>query len=114
MIATLSLCSPVSTLLANIGGSLLIPVAGWQVMFVIAGVGALVIWVLRKNMPELPRWLESQGRFDEAERILRLVEAEAYRDCRTIGASKPAIQPAAPSRILFSRSVIRLSYWPCC
>jgi putative MFS transporter len=109
MIATLSLCSPVSTLLANIGGSLLIPVAGWQVMFVIAGVGALVIWVLRKNMPESPRWLESQGRFEEAERILRLVEADAYRDCRTIGAHKPAIQPPVPSRILFSRSVIRLS-----
>jgi putative MFS transporter len=109
MIATLSLCSPVSTLCSNIGGSLLIPIAGWQVMFVIAGVGALVIWVLRKNMPESPRWLESQGRFDEAERILRMVEADGYRACGPIGASKPTIQPAIPSRILFSRSVIRLS-----
>ena len=88
-IATPSRSRPIPTVLANIGGSLLIPVAGWQVMFVIAGVGALVIWVLRKNMPESPSWLESQGRFEEAEHILRLVEAEAYPDCRTIGASKP-------------------------
>jgi putative MFS transporter len=55
MIAALSLCSPISTLLANIAGSQLIPLAGWQIMFVIAGVGALIVWVLRKNMPESPR-----------------------------------------------------------
>ena len=109
MIAALSLASPLSVLLANILGSQLIPIAGWQVMFVIAGVGALFIWVLRKNMPESPRWLESQGRFAEAEQIVRLVEAEAYRPCAAIGAAKPVTPPAVSSAILFSRPVLRLS-----
>jgi putative MFS transporter len=48
-------------------------------MFAIVGAGALVIWVLRKKMPESPRWLESKGRFEEAEKILAAAEAESAR-----------------------------------
>ena len=42
-------------------GYLIIPTWGWRPMFVIAGIGSLVVWYLRKNLPESPRWLESQG-----------------------------------------------------
>jgi putative MFS transporter len=78
-------------------------------MFVIAGAGALLIWVLRKNMPESPRWLESQGRYEEAEQVVRLVEAAAYRPCAPIGTARPTPPAAVPSSILFSRSVLKLS-----
>ena len=83
-------------------------------MFLIAGVGALIVWVLRKNMPESPRWLESQGRFDEAERIVRMVEAASYRSVGPIGSNSPKIQPAIPTKVLFSRSVARLSILAVC
>src|SRR3954454_20725504 len=43
-------------------GYLIIPNFGWRPMFVIAGIGSLVVWYLRKNLPESPRWLESKGR----------------------------------------------------
>ena len=49
---------PVTALL----GYLIIPAFGWRPMFIIAGVGSLIVWYLRKNLPESPRWLESQGR----------------------------------------------------
>jgi putative MFS transporter len=57
-------------------GLLIIPSFGWRYMFVIVGVGALLVWLARKNMPESPRWLESKGRFEEADRILRSIETE--------------------------------------
>jgi putative MFS transporter len=49
---------PVTALL----GYLIIPTWGWRPLFVIAGIGALIVWYLRKNLPESPRWLESKGR----------------------------------------------------
>jgi putative MFS transporter len=58
-------------------GYLIIPAYGWRPMFVIAGVGALVVWYLRKALPESPRWLESQGRDAEAEALMRAIENEA-------------------------------------
>src|SRR5476651_574009 len=66
---------PVTALL----GYLIIPTWGWRPMFVIAGIGALVVWYLRKSMPESPRWLESKGRTDEAEVMMKQIEAESEK-----------------------------------
>src|ERR1700720_1156529 len=71
-------------------GYLIIPAWGWRPMFVIAGVGALIVWWLRKNLPESPRWLESQGRNEEAEAIMAAIEKRAVT-------TLPAIVPAAPA-----------------
>src|SRR5438309_3357643 len=57
---------PATTIL----GSLIIPVFGWRPMFVIPAIGALIVWYLRKALPESPRWLESKGRFTEAEALV--------------------------------------------
>ena len=57
-------------------GTLIIPGFGWRPMFVVAGIGALVVWYLRKRLPESPRWLEAQGRHAEAEALLREIERE--------------------------------------
>ena len=35
-------------------------------MFIIAGIGSLIVWYLRKALPESPRWLEYKGRVEEA------------------------------------------------
>jgi putative MFS transporter len=77
---------PVTTLLGN----LIIPNFGWRPMFVIAGVGALIVWYLRKAMPESPRWLEINGREAEAEAILATIEKEA-------SAAGPLPPPPAPA-----------------
>src|SRR5271156_5303651 len=64
---------PVTALL----GYLIIPAWGWRPMFVIAGIGSLVVWYLRKNLPESPRWLEQQGRTEEAEALMQSIEEES-------------------------------------
>src|SRR5919205_1420863 len=64
---------PVTSLL----GYLIIPTFGWRPMFVIAAIGSLIVWYMRKNLPESPRWLEAQGRTDEAEALMQDIEREA-------------------------------------
>jgi putative MFS transporter len=78
---------PVTALL----GYLIIPAWGWRPMFVIAGIGSLIVWYLRKNLPESPRWLESQGRIAEAESLMTLIEKEAAGG----RALPPIVAPAA-------------------
>jgi putative MFS transporter len=72
-------------------GYFIIPAFGWRPMFVIAGVGALVVWYLRKRLPESPRWLESQGRNAEAEALMQAIEKEA-----AAGAALPPPSARAP------------------
>ena len=88
---------------------LVIPSYGWRWMFVIAGLGALVVWYLRRSLPESPRWLEANGRFAEAERVLAAIEREVAG-----GSVLPPPAPSVPVRhepatlgVLFSRPVIR-------
>src|SRR6201991_3112027 len=71
-------------------GYLIIPNFGWRPMFVIAGVGSLIVWYLRKNLPESPRWLESQGRAAEAETLMQAIEKESAGG----GTLPPVVGPA--------------------
>lgn len=53
---------------------------GWRWVMVIGSAGALIAWRLRRNLPESPRWLESIGEHEEADRILRQIEDEVRRE----------------------------------
>jgi putative MFS transporter len=75
----------------SIISTFVIPTWGWRPMFVIAGVGAMIVWYLRKNLPESPRWLESNGREAEAETLMQKIESEASG-----GRPLPTPAPAAP------------------
>jgi len=90
-------------------GLLVIPTFGWRWMFVIPAVGATIIWYLRKDMPESPRWLESVGRTDEAEQVLRDIEASAEElgPLPPVPARRPVVAVKVPLSVLFSRPVIR-------
>jgi MFS transporter, putative metabolite:H+ symporter len=70
-----------------------IPNFGWRPMFVIAGLGALIVWYLRKNLPESPRWLEAQGRTTDAENLMSIIEKEAS----TAGSLPPPATVTAPA-----------------
>jgi putative MFS transporter len=57
---------------------------GWRVVVIIGSVGALVIWWIRRALPESPRWLAQHGRVAEAERIVadmeRRIQAETGKE----------------------------------
>lgn len=78
-IAIVALASNSAQLISAMVGLLVIPNFGWRWMFVIAGVMALIVWYLRKSMPESPRWLESVGRNEEAEATMKAIEEEVAK-----------------------------------
>ena len=80
-------------------GSVLIPLVGWRAMFVIAGAGALIVWYLRKALPESPRWLESKGRLAEAEALMAAIEKES-------GAGALPVPAAAPARVFAAGDLV--------
>ncbi|HKW61626.1 MAG TPA: MFS transporter [Candidatus Acidoferrum sp.] len=63
-----------------LASTLIIPRSSWRTMFVLAGLGGLIVWYLRKALPESPRWLESVGRMEEAEAIMKSIEEEVIRE----------------------------------
>jgi putative MFS transporter len=75
----------------SILGYLIIPTWGWRPMFIIAGIGSLIVWYLRKNLPESPRWLEAQGRTAEAEALMESIEKEVQAASGPLAAPKPAV-----------------------
>ena len=109
-IALLGLMINSGFLLANGIGYFVIPGLGWRWMFGIAGIGALVIWILRKRMPESPRWLEAVGRSEEAEATLAKIEAD-------VTARTGVLPPFTPSPALevrktsFSELFSKKMFW---
>ena len=91
--AGLALLANSALFLSGLIGSFVIPTVGWRWMFVLVGVGGLVIWWMRKKMPESPRWLEAKGRLEERDQVLAAIEAEVEAQTR---APLPPPQAAAP------------------
>lgn len=69
---------------------------GWRWVAIIASVGALAAWWLRRALPESPRWLAMHGKRERAERIMRDIEASAERD---LGHPLPPAQVPATARV---------------
>src|SRR6201992_83464 len=70
-IAISSLIANTSLFASALLGYWIIPEFGWRPMFLFVGVGAVILWFARKNMPESPRWLEQRGSLAGAEAIVR-------------------------------------------
>jgi putative MFS transporter len=81
-------------LLAALVAFLLIPVYGWRVAFAVGAIPALYIWIVRRKLPESPRWYESKGRVAEAEDVMRSLERESER---LTGRRLPAVENAPHS-----------------
>jgi putative MFS transporter len=83
---------PIGILISGFVGAWVVPRFGWQWMFIIGGLPALLAVVLQRTCPESPRWLASRGRLAEADATLRRIEAEISDD----GARPlPAVPPVA-------------------
>ncbi|KWH44914.1 MFS transporter [Burkholderia stagnalis] len=66
---------------------------GWRWVVLIGAHGAIFVWWIRRGLPESPRWLAQQGRLDEADRVMRALEAKVEAE---YGRPLPPPAPAEP------------------
>lgn len=103
-------------------GVWVVPRFGWQWMFYIGAVPALIVIPLRAILPESPRWLASQGRFGEADRALKRIEDVAVSEGKTLPPlprNLPAVVEAKPNfaelfqGIYLKRTLTMWAIWIC-
>ena len=108
-ISLLALITNSGLLGATAIGYWVIPHLGWRYMFGIAGVGAMVVCVLRHRMPESPRWLETVGRLKEAEETVAAIEREVEASVGTLPPVTHVFDheaPRTPFAALFERGML--------
>jgi MFS transporter, putative metabolite:H+ symporter len=76
-VAFFELSAPLGILVAGLLGAWVVPQFGWRWMFIIGALPALLVFPLRRQIPESPRFLLKMKRYDEAERIIASLEREA-------------------------------------
>jgi putative MFS transporter len=68
---------PVGLMATSQIGTLVVPWWGWAAMFWIGAIPGLLISFLLLRLPESPRWLIANGKMEEAELIVKQIEASA-------------------------------------
>ena len=81
---------PIGLTGASLLGLWVVPHLGWQWMFYIGALPALLALVLRALLPESPRWLAVHGRNAEADAALSLIESGTQK---ATGQPLPPVQP---------------------
>jgi MFS family permease len=68
------------------------PEVGWRAAFIIGGILGFIVLLLRRFLPESPRWLMTHGQPEEAERVTAEIEARIERET---GRPLPPVPPGS-------------------
>ncbi len=102
---------PIGIFAAAGAGLAVVPTLGWRWLFVIGALPALLAYVIRRGVPESPRWLAAKGRSAEARASLDYVgiDSQLLERARQELALRPIPPVAREPRIgdLFSRAYAR-------
>jgi MFS family permease len=72
--------------------ALIPPEIGWRAAFIVGGILGFIVLLLRRFLPESPRWLMTHGQPEEAERIVGEIEARVERET---GQPLPPVPPGS-------------------
>ncbi|RKU01107.1 MFS transporter [Burkholderia sp. Nafp2/4-1b] len=64
---------------------------GWRIVVLAGSAGAVIVWFIRRAVPESPRWLAARGDIEKSERIVSEMEAIVARQS---GAPLPPVVDA--------------------
>jgi MFS transporter, putative metabolite:H+ symporter len=60
-------------------GNLIVPTLGWRAMFLIGAVPAILVIIMRRDLPESPRWLAARGRLKQADQVVGWIEEQVRK-----------------------------------
>jgi putative MFS transporter len=83
---------------------------GWRTLFLVGVVPAVLIAIIRRYVPESPRWLIAHGRIDEALRVVEQLE----RTAELVPPARPAARVLAPAdrAVSHGESLVRAIWAP--
>ncbi|GAB7547901.1 MFS transporter [Cupriavidus sp. 8B] len=100
---------PIAFICAGLMSYYVLSAYTWRTMFLLGATPALFLFVVRRYVPESPRWLESKGRHEEAAGIVDRIEKAVMRKLKlsSLPEIMPALSAAEPEtsglRVLWSR-----------
>jgi MFS transporter, putative metabolite:H+ symporter len=104
--AMLPLCWPIGIFAAAGAGLAIVPHFGWRWLFAVGALPAVLVFFIRRGVPESPRWLADRGRHEEARRSLAFIGVDdatieaARRDLASVPQRPP--EPEARFSDLFT------------
>ncbi len=109
---------------AAVLGFFIVPTLGWQFMFYLGAAPAILVFFLRRLLPESPRWLVVKGRLEEADRIVADIERSITVsgkilpppriDLALIASPKPTRWTEIFEGIYLRRTLSDWAFWFCC
>ena len=83
---------PLGFIAAGIVAYLTLPLIGWRGIFIALSVPAVFVFIVRRYVPESPRWLEEVGRNEEADAVTSNIEMHVIK----ANGGKPLPAPTPP------------------
>jgi MFS transporter, putative metabolite:H+ symporter len=107
---------------AGLIGYFLVPIYGWQAMFIVGLIPAILTIPMRWFMVESPRWLLSVGRIQQADAIVARMENGLLRRGKSLEQPSATVPPLDKARsdirelfkgIYFGRTLMLVALWVC-
>src|SRR5260221_7629378 len=91
---------PIAGLLSKVLVSTTFLIAGWRWLLVVGALGALIVWWIRRGLPESPRWFEIRQKTTDAEAAVSVFEQAAMRELHLSELPPPALAVGEPPKRL--------------
>ncbi|MGH8780386.1 MFS transporter [Paraburkholderia sp.] len=96
---------PLGFITAGVVSYFVLPQFGWRSVFALLAIPAVFVLIVRRIVPESPRWLEHRGRLHQADSVLAQIEAKVMKSAGI--ASLPAPSMLAEAVVVRTRGAFR-------
>lgn len=80
---------PIGFICAGLIAYFVLPVYGWRGAFIAEALPAIFVLVVRRLVPESPRWLFESGNYDKADQIMSMIENKVKHEIKSDNLPEP-------------------------